>query len=665
MRLLRLVGLLATLAAAYCAAYIFEHRTLIGFLPSWAVERSPALYSLMRWLPADLMVLAWWLSAGAAIGFGLLASSWPGYVHSPVNLVHPATRWRSGQVVMIMAVVLSSAAALGLAWRGQDGLFVQAIWAAAIWLFLAGAALAARPATRRSSALAHGDPAAPERYWPYLALLLLVCAGALGWRAYAMPGPIDEQVAELGLQAQRLASGADGRLFANTSSVSPPVSPLATATLAIMQRVSNNIVAAIAVTGLLSGLLAVAAVWLVGCELFRRKAQVGQYREPVEDTGAWVALLAAALFATSTLLLHFGGLPVYLEPVAWGTLALWALLRGLRTGDSLAVGLSGVLTGWAALLYPSGLVFAPVALCWWLGVWLLQPAWLQPARRGSGLTWVGGFATAVAPQVALWLIDPKAFVAHFSGTLLPMSPEILMTFSLRHDSASLPVYPTLAFNPVLALFAILAVGNLLLNLDRLAGWALFTWCVVALIVGNALAAAPAYWPALLPVLPALALALAFTIDRVRLTLLETVGNWAAQATTYLVIGLVAWSALWSWLEYFYFVQTHHDAAGQTALLIRGLPPERLPILAIGEQPAAVNWASPALRLLAGPRLLNVKQQTLTPGKWPASLPPQGAVLVQPNETALLGELQAQYPGGEVTTARDRHGNPLLYFYFLP
>ena len=49
------------------------------------------------------------------------------------------------------------------------------------------------------------------------------------------------------------------------------------------------------------------------------------------------------MVAGSVVLLHYSRIPEYLEPVGWGTLGLWAFLRGLRTRDAFALAASGLL----------------------------------------------------------------------------------------------------------------------------------------------------------------------------------------------------------------------------------------------------------------------------------------------------------------------------------
>nr|HMN29506.1 hypothetical protein [Caldilineaceae bacterium] len=346
---------------------------------------------------------------------------------------------------------------------------------------------------------------------------------------------------------------------------------------ALALLVSRDALDSMHLIGLMSGLLTLVGVWLLGAELFRRTPENGPFDELSVDDGQSLGLLTAALVATSPLFLHFSRAPIFLEPVAWGVFGLWSLVRGLRTGDQLVMGLSGLLCGLAALLYPSGLAFPLVALCWWVGVWLLQPGWLRPARPASshtrrtgwlGLLWLSGLAVMLAPQLAAWVDRPALVLNQFAGAPLPRGDALLALFHLEPYRGPALLYPAYGFSVVVTPLLILALGNLLLNLDRLVGWAIFTWVLVALVVGSSLSPGPQSWPALLPLLPALALAIAFTLDRIRATLLATAGPAFARASTYLLIGLVVWLGLLGWIEFRQFARSNLQPAIASALELR-------------------------------------------------------------------------------------------------
>ncbi len=668
MRFLRLVGLVTSVAAVYFANYIFQQRSLSDFFPTGALQRIPALYTLARWLPEDLLTLALWTSLLAALGFGLVATSWPTYVSMPYRLVRIGrTRKRIGRVILGLALLCSLAAPGLLLWQASETWYSQALWAAGSLAYLFGCVLISDPPLRFKASTNRGTPR-PERSWPQL-LLLLGCFGGLwGWQWWTNPLLLNPTLAALGLQAQAHQRTLTIPLFSGESAVSP----LATATLALLSYVSGDPLVAFQLTGLVSGLLCLVALWLLGCELFRRRPRQGQFDEALEDQGQWVAILAVALLIISPVIFYFSQYPVYLEPVAWGMLGLWALLHGLRVADRLAIGLSGVLIGWASLLYPSGMVFLPTAIGWWIGVWLLQPGWLQSSARGPkrlwpalSLFWLGGLLSMLAPQLVVWVQQPTRWLAQFGGKPLPDLSELLMLLSLGDYRGAPLDFPSAGLSVVIAPLGILALGNLLLNLDRLVGWLLFVWTIGGLVIGSLLAPHSQYWPTFLPLLPALVLSIALMLDRLRLTWLETAGTWGTQALTYLVIGLVAWAGLLGWLEYDDFRRTAGDVPSRVAQQLTTVNRDQTIILVQGEAQPVLAWEAAGLQLVAQARIPPSQRQTASSGHWPGALAPQSIFVLQAADRALLAPLQERYPAGQITVRRDLLGNPILYFYRPP
>lgn len=672
MRFLRLVGLIAALTAAWFAAYIFYHRSLSDFFSQRVLELLPALYRLTRWLPDDLFNLALWLSALAALVFGLVLPAWQGMVGPPAadapRQQARAISWRSrlGGVFMVLALVVALVNAVYLTFTQQEPLFVRLIWAGALLAYLTGCLLLDL-AHKNSSRSPRAEAPSPERSWGGLVLVLLGAGLLFGWRLIETPAAVPDAVVQIGLRALAAVRGEQTHFFLGGDA---PLLPLASMPTALAVWLTGDLLVGTRIAAFCTALLLVLVTWLVGCELFRRTRTVNEYEMTLEDEGQWVALLAAALVAVNLMMVHFSRQPLYLEPVAWGALGLWAGLRGVRTADPLALGLSGVLIGLAALLYPSGWLLAPLGLLWWVGVWLLQPEWLQRQRTGGrfGLIWLGALLLTTAPMWMSWLRNPDLFLARWQGSLastLSLTTAFLSGAELgaRFGSLSADLASLL-----LALW-ILAIGALLLNLDRPVGWLLLTWCGVGALGGAALTTLEEDWSYFLPLLPAVALTLAFTLDRLRAALLASAGGWLAQATTYGVVSLVLWMGLSVWIDYQQLARTHLDTPSTLGRVLRTLPTGRTPVLVLGPATSAaaaeINWFSPALNFFLNGETVKTPQIVVRPDAWPAMLPPASTLLILPEAAAVVSEAEARFPGGLLTVMRDLHANPVLYLYELP
>ena len=453
----------------------------------------------------------------------------------------------------------------------------------------------------------------------------------------------------------------------------------------------------------------------------------------LEDDGRTTALLAATLLATGYTFSHFSHQPLFLEPVLWGVGGLWALLRGVRERRLALVALSGAATGVAGLLYGSGLVFGLVGVVWWLGLWLLQHLWFtegEPAvverataageieaiwavRRYTALgqaawTWAGGWLVAMGPLLAVWLRTPSAFRGQtFEPSLFSPVAESqlqgvflqngawtifwqnarasLLAFNLSGDASSLFGYPEAMIAGGLGALLLLGAGALLLNLDRLPGWLLLTWLLLAALAGSTLALAAPYWPHLLPLLPAAALTLAFALDRAATTVLELTTSRLGSLVAYLVVGLVAWTTLTGWTDYREFVLNRGTSAESTApsgvalsadvlpsddvlpsYLARAL--QSLPTDARVALPAARYWDEPVVQLVSAGR---VRFALPEGGVATTDLAALDYILLLPGDLdAALIDLRAtanaaaDAPPSTLRTVRDGRANPVLYIVTL-
>ncbi len=680
-RLLHFLLLAAALLTAYFAQHIFDQRSMAGFFPAGWLSAWPALYRLNFWLPADLIRLAFWLSALSSLTFGWLAPPWPAAAWSrrrsnPNSAVDTRGTW--GAAGLAVGLCLGGLVALLLASGHAEQRWMHLAWPMGMASYVLGAAWTLprhrEPANQRES---RGSSLLP---------LLLILGGAFFLFTHQwidVPVRVDSRVAQMGLQARAGLETGWRHLFQAHGEGQPSLAYLTTG-LGIWLTGDNLL--GIRLAGLLAGVLATLATWLVGREIFRRIPLYGPYGEWLEDDGRWLCWLAAALFATNHATLHFSRHPLHMEVVAWGSLGLWALARGLRTGNGLSLAGSGVLLGVALLLHPSGLGLVAGAGAWWLGSWLLGREWPVRGRgRSRFLTWLGGVAVALAPWLGTWVADPQRllgylFQAHLwttasaegtpTGlwTLVQQSAWLnlrlgLLTFNLLPDQSPWFGYPGSLLGSLVAPLFVLAVGGLLLNLDRWPGWSLVTWLMGALIGYALLTSGTVQWTWLLPALPAAMLAVAFGVDRIRVMLMHNLGTWSGQAFLYVVLGLVVGVGLFNWVDYYQFVQSDDDLVSYVGRVLRETG-EQTPVLLLGEVDAQAMWSHPTVTFLANGRL---PQGLAMPAEgWnELQLPPGTRVLITARDPAALVAVEQRHPGGTLTVYRNQHNNPVLYVYDLP
>ncbi|MEZ4735708.1 MAG: hypothetical protein R3E79_52125 [Caldilineaceae bacterium] len=707
MRFLRFLALLLVVTIAYSAQFVLHPPPLSSsdlLLPPQVYALLPDLSPLRALLTGDIRDVAFFLTALAAVSFGLLTAPWSltepalAATSTAAGTSRPRSRQAVGWLLVLCALVLAMAASLlfrvqiatgsnaPAATYGQalltwlpslPAFLLQAPWLAEfLWVvgllsFFVGCAFFPRRLVQDAahpSSIAASAVKAPTASWPLLLLLLLAAGLLYGWRLTQIPLWVEPGVAQVGLLASDWLHKGQTSLFLMGPELEPGlhISWLATAVTALFFWLTDDLLLSVRLTGLLAALLTIGATWLLGTELFRRIPRRLAI-EPGEDQGAWPTLLATLLVMLTVATLLFSRFPVLLEMVAWGNLGCWALVRGLRTDDRLAVGLSGVLIGFSAILYTPGFVFCLTAIFWWVGYGFLQSGWL-PHRLRSPLStaYLRGYFSLWLIGLALTLgvgyVSTGQGAPSLQGNLLTHWQPALLAFGQQQDLSQLGGLTIPLLHDLLAPFLFLAIGALWFNLDRRVGWMLLTWLGSGLVYAMILPATVPNWPALLPILPAVGLVLAFGINQFQLTLFQSAGSWIRNLVNYLVMGLILWVGLNNVVTYYHFAQQQADPISALGHELRTMPAGQ-PVLVIAA-PAISDTLQ--LRFLTNdwqrpPRSTVTFRETL-----PDDLPAGTVILVTPPNPAALFVLQASTAGdATIFVRRDHLANPLLYRYMVP
>lgn len=696
MRLFRFGALVVALIAVYLAQYIFDFRSLNTLFPTWFLDTFPSLYAVTRWLPEDLMSLATTFTLLGAVLFGLISTPWAGEYPKPVQRAKQHTPHSPALLFGIGTMALAFCFTLYLAGRTYAGSSGNRLtdfgWLLGAAFYLLGSALIDNGLSQRRTLLVlQAAPGAhpsvrPESGWPQLLLILLAALLLFGWGLTQMPLRVEPLEAESGLQALAIARNETHGLFTPIRTALPQIAHWPAA---VGMRLTGEVLLGARLVSVLQGMLLTAATWLLSCELFRRVPRQGPYGVVLEDDGRWIALLAALTVAVGHVAIHFSRIPIYLAPAAWGVLGLWMLLRGLRTNSYSLLALSGLSIGLAGVTYASGMLLWIVTPLWWLGLWLLRRGWIDPRYAGIGVgggaVWLGASALIALPVCAYWISRPESY-AQFMQSSLAVAPEVqnrltllyqqgglnslfgenlrllLLTLNAYPDAGSMMAYPATFLHSLLAPLFFLALGSLLLNLDRLPGWLLLSYLGSTLVYGVA-NAIPSSWSLLLPLYPVAAIFIAFALDRIRLTLLETAGSWLEQTSIYLTIGLLLWVGVKSWTSYYEYAYLQADDAAVIgrAIVANGAPENS--VLLIGDEDP-VHWANPVVEYVASRLNQRPVGAEYSVDNLPDALPAGTQLLIQPPNAPLLPLIQERYPTGVLEIERDLRGNILLYIYRL-
>jgi hypothetical protein len=692
-RLVRLVALVIVLATVYFAQYLFDTTSLADFFPAWLLAWWPALGAIARWLPDDIVQLATWLTLLGLLSFGLLAPWWQGergrtYRRLPPGRAFLRAWWWGAQILLSSALVCAVAVAL-LQTQGPLSVAMAAVWAVSLLLYAIGGVIAnlVRPPVVYGEY--YVENVRPWDGWPYCLVILLLLAVVYSYRLLDLPIRVDALSARVGLAAQLWVN----TLHLPSLTAAPNDLPLPTLGLsALFELTLHDNLLAMRVAAVATALGLVTAVWLLGTELFRRVPIYGLFGEILEDDGRWLALMAMLVVGVSLPLLHWARVSWLLEPAVLGTFALWALLRGLRRDRPLLLGVSALTLGWALFYGALGLLFALMALLVWCGVSLLESSWLTgkrlarasgeavPVQRGVGWRgfgyWLAGVAIIIMPLLSKWVTTPGAFATQWlwpanvlaaaqGGILLAWHERLEMTalgLNQLGDATTMLNYEQHFVSSLLAPLLALSLGALFLNIDSLVGWTLATWLLTGVVVAGLTAPVVPSWVAMVALLPAIGLAVAFVLDRLRLHIMSNAGTWTLQATVYLALGLVVTAGFWSWIDFYTVAQNDSDLPSAVGRAVREAGDE--PIVVVSANvPLEATMNEPVVRLLAVEGRDLTQVPTVNARNW-SPLSPGTRLLLAPGDSALQAAMEAAYPNGSLTVMRDLHANPLLYIYDL-
>lgn len=697
-RFFRFVGLVATVLVAY-SAFLWLNPTTLTALPSagpfaFLATLAPLLHEFTRYTPLAIGL--------ASVTFGVLTAPWPLPRRLPLaehsqTAARPTTHW-AGWLLLLLAVAITSGA-LTLRWqRGHEELIIHTLWAVGILVYLLACSwLGDAPRVNPPKAQQ------TEGHWPAVLLILLAALFYGSWQLTTLPLQVDDASVNAGSQALTLAVAPAPPLFISQTAEAPAaalVTPttfsatLALAPTALLVWLAGDLLLGMRLLGLGSLLLFGLSVWLVSRELFRRAARslpevtfmdgLGVISHPQEDDGSTPALLAMVFALTSSLPLLLSRHPFLLAALAVGMLGCWALLRAWGTFDRLALGLSGVLFGFAVIWHFSNWSLLGVALVWWLGVAVANQGWLPHRARWTAAVRAGnrGQHPFRFADFLLWLIGIVVVIALFGFALLPLrsafgalfTPHVTQQVTLLVRAVigldASPALPTLlATGGALLLhrwlipLLVLAIGSLCFNLDRKQGWMILSWIAVTLLWAGAVAAEHSEVAMLLPLAPPLAVALAFALDRLRVTLLRAGGGWLSQFWSYGVLGLLLWIAFQNGLTHYTTALHQVDSISALGQLLRQYTGDEIVVVIDPDQHLQTAAAIAQLQVLtAGAD--KAFDTVAIHADVPTDLQAGTTVILLGNEAWVAPAIRAQYPQATQTVQRAINANPLLYIYEL-
>jgi hypothetical protein len=209
----------------------------------------------------------------------------------------------------------------------------------------------------------------------------------------------------------------------------------------------------------------------------------------------------------------------------------------------------------------------------------------------------------------------------------------------------------------------LGVGGALVYLFRIHGWLLITWFAGVVLAGALTIDAPT-WSRMLPILPVVGLLVALGLDRLRVSLVESGGLWLDQVTVLGAVGLILLTGAQNLVSYADAMGYEADQPSYVGRAAAQLPADQPIWVYVGSAPDNGHWVDRV------PQFLSVQPYNLRPGadigpgQWEAVLTPGSSIFFHRDDEAVLAQVMARFPDGQIQMWRDKEAKPMFFAYTL-
>lgn len=477
-----------------------------------------------------------------------------------------------------------------------------------------------------------------------------------------LPMKVHGDMASVGLQARAILNGD----FPGWFSLGWATIPMwGFAHEALTMRVFGDSLFGLRMSAVLGGMMSLLGVYMLGREGWSPR----------------VGLLALAALTVDVVHIHFSRIPSYIDPVPWAVWALYFVVRGLHRRSPTAWALAGVCTAPALNMYFSGRLLGFVIAAFLLYLLLFRRTLMWQNREGL-VAFILAFLFTLGPMLPVivahlsdylsraryvMLTDPGVYqhlltkyqAASLREILLEQTQRTFLTFQYYGDTSTQFGYTHPMLNPWLAPFFLLGVGVATGRLRHEGNFVLAVWLMLGLILGSVLTVDAPFWPRLVILLPANALAVALGMNWL-LTILGERAPLRRQLLAVVLVAILAWAGWQNWHTY---VREFRTQAGDNDFAARY-------ILSLGERPACYVRGEHSLREREFLFLLRGRaDMEIDPAQWQegadACASRHGVVVALVRDRHTVDLIVSAYPGGQLDEVHDAAGRPRLVVYRLP
>ncbi len=564
-----------------------------------------------------------------------------------VSVVTEGRAWRYG--LLILATLLYGVS-MGAFARQGNSLLVYGTWAASVLALLAAYM--------------------PEQWhWPRIrwgetATVTVLLGLGFALRFYdltVLPLKVHGDMASVGLQARDILEGD----FPGWFSLGWATIPMwGYAHEALTMLLFGDSLFGLRMSAVMAGMASLLGVYMLGREAWTTR----------------VGMLALAALAIDVVHIHFSRIPSYIDPVPWMVWALFLTVRGLRRRSPTAWALAGFCTAVAVNMYFSGrlIIFILVFFLLYLAVFHLS---LLRQNREGLLAFALAFTFTFGPMLIVVarhlpeyvsraryvsLADPGVYqhllgkyqVSTLREVILEQVQRTFLTFQYYGDTSTQFGYAHPMLSPWLVPFFLIGVGVATGRLRHVGNILLSLWLALGLVLGSVLTVDAPFWPRLVVITPANALAIALGMQWV-IAVLGAKRWWRHNLVLLILMGIMGWAGWQNWTTY---TSVAKHVSGKNDFVARV-------IQTLGERPACFIRGEHTLSEREFQFLLHGRaDREIDPKRWEedarACVKAGGVVIALESERYIVDYIAARYPGGELKEIHGPSGHPQLILYDL-
>jgi 4-amino-4-deoxy-L-arabinose transferase-like glycosyltransferase len=422
---------------------------------------------------------------------------------------------QSGKAFRIIGLLCTLWSILFYILIGENGL-VRWLWVLGLGLFMISLFV-----KDKSSMVVVKDESPLFKWFHILALfgLLALAFGLRVYRLYDIPIDLSTDMAGFGVVVREYLLGIQKEIFGYSSfSISQPSISFLPYVIS-MKMVQNNLFGLYFAT-VVMGTLNILATYLFTWRLFDNHR---------------LAFLTAAILTINPAHIEYSKITFFMDPWFFGFFALYFLIDGLKGRRIVSLALSGILTGFTLVCYPSGRAIIPMIAFLLISAWLFKRKWITD--NYVFIVWIGiGVLVALGPNLVHILMNWSDYIQrakevsifnegniahlkfgyHTDSTWVIVWEQIkrsLLTFNYYTDRSAQFSYPYAMFNSMVSPMLILGLGMGFVRWRKPEYMFLVSSFMLIIITGGILTVNAPTWCRLVGIIPLAALLIALGIDK--------------------------------------------------------------------------------------------------------------------------------------------------------